>query len=352
MGPDESASGKPSLDSAGPSGALVVVAASAADAGWRDRVVAHVDLLATQHGYRVWDDRHIEAGDDRLAAVARAIEQARVVIALISSDYLAEGRPGVAPLEVDLARRYGRAVVPVIVRPCAWPRVDWLERAEVRPVDGRALSALSDSAMETALSDLAEEIDDRLRGAPRALTAVAPPMRRRLSLIGGAMTLMLGGALAGVAWLWRAPREIPEPIPCPRPVGGLYEAEAAQQSGSAALDTEHRGYSGAGFVSGYGVSAPGTSTTLVVDVPTDGGYALDLCYANATGVTRSLSLQVNGQASRRILLPPAARWDVWRLSSESVTLHAGKNTIAYRKEPGDSGAVNLDFVVVRARTSD
>ena len=63
------------------------------------------------------------------------------------------------------------------------------------------------------------------------------------------------------------------------PVGdGLYELEDGILTGGAKFDTEHAGYSGTGFVSGYGTV--GASTKIEVNAPKAGDYRMALRYAN------------------------------------------------------------------------
>jgi hypothetical protein len=125
---------------------------------------------------------------------------------------------------------------------------------------------------------------------------------------------------------------------------GRYEAENATLTGAAQRNTNHANFSGSGFVDGYGT--PGAMTTFTVDVPNDGDYAVVLRYGNATGAARTLDIRVNHQKVMTTTLPNLTSWDVWAEKPETLTLHAGKNTIAYEYGATDSGNVNLDFIRV------
>ena len=59
---------------------------------------------------------------------------------------------------------------------------------------------------------------------------------------------------------------------------GLYELEDGILTGGAKFDTEHAGYTGTGFVSGYGTV--GASTRIDVNAPKAGDYRMALRYAN------------------------------------------------------------------------
>ncbi len=127
------------------------------------------------------------------------------------------------------------------------------------------------------------------------------------------------------------------------PVGdGLYELEDGILTGGAQFDTEHAGYSGTGFVSGYGTV--GASTKIAVNAPKAGDYRVALRYANGPNPfngPKKITLIVNG-ASRQITLPATGSWPSYRLYLDTVALNGGENTIELKHATGDDGHVNLD----------
>jgi hypothetical protein len=163
------------------------------------------------------------------------------------------------------------------------------------------------------------------------------------------VALLLFSVVALFLFFWpqTLTRSLTPPRPCPRLESGNYhEAEATQLSGDASKDSEHLGYAGDGYVSGYGHGHPGTATTFSIDVLSDGDYEVDLCYANATGSTKTLSIYVNDERVTQTRLPNANRWDFWMIKTELLPLRSGRNTISYQKSVDDNGQVNLDFIQV------
>lgn len=126
-----------------------------------------------------------------------------------------------------------------------------------------------------------------------------------------------------------------------------WEAESAVLSGGAAVANDHVGYTGTGFVAGYGTQ--GATTTFTVDAAAAGSHDLNLRYANGpnggTG-TKTISLYVNGTKVRQVGLPFTGDWDTWAVKTDAVTLDAGANTVAYKYDPGDIGHVNLDHLTL------
>jgi hypothetical protein len=142
-------------------------------------------------------------------------------------------------------------------------------------------------------------------------------------------------------------RWLETPRPCSKADAGrsrYYEAETAELSGDASFDSEHKGYSGVGYVSGFGHGHPGTGATFSVEAPSSGQYEVGLCYANASGSAKTLTVYVNGERIRQMHLPNDSRWNLWLVKTELLPLRPGLNAISYRKDPSDNGGVNLDFI--------
>ncbi|QQQ79529.1 carbohydrate-binding protein [Saccharothrix sp. 6-C] len=131
--------------------------------------------------------------------------------------------------------------------------------------------------------------------------------------------------------------------PAPVSAGDL-EAESAQLSGGARVESEHAGYTGSGYVGGFtDVNRGAATATFTTAGGSAGSSELTLRYANGTGSTRSLSVSVNG-AVRQVSLPATSSWAAWGTATAAVTLNAGANTIAISYGAGDSGNVNLDNI--------
>ncbi|WJK38635.1 DUF1080 domain-containing protein [Solwaraspora sp. WMMA2056] len=137
-------------------------------------------------------------------------------------------------------------------------------------------------------------------------------------------------------------------IPGVQPDRVFYEAEEGHRQGSARVDTEHAGFSGVGFVAGFGDL--NAATTVHVDVKRNGEYEVGLRYSNGPNPfsgDKTVSIYVNGEKVRQTVLPSTVTWKEWATKSELLTLRKGVNAIQYRVETGDTGHVNLDLVTVR-----
>jgi len=119
--------------------------------------------------FKAWDDESIRAGAQFTAEILKAVDPAAAALRLVSADsltseYILEKE---VPRLLERREKEGLPVVPVILKPCAWQRVDWLKSMEVRPKKG-ALSSLGSSEVEAILASIATELADML-GSPKPI---------------------------------------------------------------------------------------------------------------------------------------------------------------------------------------
>ena len=119
-----------------------------------------------------------------------------------------------------------------------------------------------------------------------------------------------------------------------------YEAENASLSGGCGVNTNHTGYSGTGFVDRY--MTAGATTTFTVNASSAGGRDVILRYSAGAG-SQSLGLYVNGTKIKDTSLPATADWETWADKTETLSLNAGNNTIAYKAEASNI-PVNIDYI--------
>jgi tetratricopeptide (TPR) repeat protein len=154
----------------------VFISYSRKDEAWKDRLVRQLQVLALEGAYEVWDDRQIAAGDAWGKKLETAMASARVAILLISADFLTSKfiRGTEVPRLLQRRAQEGVRVIPLIVQPCPWRRVPWLEEINARPKDGRALAEGSKVRIEKDLAALAEELADLLAANTPPPTTSAP----------------------------------------------------------------------------------------------------------------------------------------------------------------------------------
>ncbi|MFF5213314.1 cellulase family glycosylhydrolase [Streptosporangium sp. NPDC000396] len=127
-----------------------------------------------------------------------------------------------------------------------------------------------------------------------------------------------------------------------------YEAENATVS-QGAVESDHAGYSGTGFVNYDNVI--GGYVEATVNAPVAGTATITLRYANGTTVNRPMDISVNGTvvAAGRAFNGTGA-WTTWAATTISAPLNAGANTIRAVATTANGGP-NLDCIDVEMAAS-
>lgn len=125
--------------------------------------------------------------------------------------------------------------------------------------------------------------------------------------------------------------------------GTVCEGEDTGKTGTAAVASDHNGYSGTGFAAGLW-SKGAALTAHITDVPADGDYALQVRYANGLATSPTLTLGV-GERQSTGTLPPTSGWDYWNTVSVPVHLSAGANDVSIGCPTEASNCnVNIDTI--------
>lgn len=150
---------------------LVFVSYSHKDVEWKNLLESHLRVLEQYFHMETWDDTQVPIGKDFKDEIIKAVESADAAILLISADFLSSGfikHEEIPRIFEDKARD----VVPIIIRPCAWNLVKWLNQIQVHLADGKALSEwtqgkqlseIKHPEVEKCFANITEEIASRLK---------------------------------------------------------------------------------------------------------------------------------------------------------------------------------------------
>jgi len=150
----------PSSPSVNQATSQIFISYSSKDDKWKERLLTHLSgLLRHQGELAPWSDQEsLEVGENWYAAIQEAISQARLVVLLVSPQFLNSSFILKEEVPRFLERREHALIYPIICEPCAWQAVTWLNQMQVRPLRGRPLSQFSKKEMEVVLAELATEI--------------------------------------------------------------------------------------------------------------------------------------------------------------------------------------------------
>jgi exo-1,4-beta-D-glucosaminidase len=121
------------------------------------------------------------------------------------------------------------------------------------------------------------------------------------------------------------------------------EAETGTVSAGGTVDTNHNGFTGAGFVNT--ANATGAYLEIPVTAAAAGNATLTFRFSNGTTAARPMALTVNGTAAGTYAFPVTADWDTWSTAAVTVPLQAGANTVRVTATTANGGP-NLDSLDV------
>jgi hypothetical protein len=131
----------------------------------RKELEKHLSLLVHQGYITSWSSRLVGAGADHRATVKREMAEARVILLLVSADFLASSNVYDVELDQALAcKRRGARVLGVLLRPTDWKH-DKLAQLDMYPAeDGKVVPVTSWSSHDAAFAQVAEELRGTLHG--------------------------------------------------------------------------------------------------------------------------------------------------------------------------------------------
>lgn len=142
------------------------------DEDLRNQLEVHLAMLKREGLIDSWHDRKISAGDAFDKAIDTKLEEANVILLLVSSDFLASTYCYEKEMDRAMQRqKNGSArVIPIILRPCDWKHAPF-GHLLAAPTDGRPITRWPDR--DEAFLDVVTHIRRALgTAAPRSKTPV------------------------------------------------------------------------------------------------------------------------------------------------------------------------------------
>lgn len=137
-----------------------------ADEDFRVELVEHLRLLERQGVITGWHDRNISAGTEWKDAIDDHLESAKIILLLISSDFLASDYCYDIELKRAMERHAeGKArVIPIIIRKCDWSSAPF-GKLQALPKNARPVRSWEDKD---------EAYTDVVAGIRRAIAEIVP----------------------------------------------------------------------------------------------------------------------------------------------------------------------------------
>jgi hypothetical protein len=144
------------------------------DERYRKKLEAHLSNLRREGLISEWHDRKIQAGSEWREDISERLDEARIILLLVSADFLNSDFCNSVELKRALERHTtGQArVIPVILRPCDW-RTARFGKFQALPANGEGVTMWH--PQDKAFADIAQGIRDVATelsaSGPKAATA-------------------------------------------------------------------------------------------------------------------------------------------------------------------------------------
>jgi predicted alpha-1,6-mannanase (GH76 family) len=126
---------------------------------------------------------------------------------------------------------------------------------------------------------------------------------------------------------------------------GIYEAEEAALHG-VGLEATHAGFGGWGYVAGWG--SAGQRVDFAVDAPKAGHFDVELVYSAVGAGSRAVRVGAKLVEAKHPFADTVS-WDTYASTTLAVDLAAGENVVSIAFDAGNTGWLNLDRIIVRAK---
>jgi tetratricopeptide (TPR) repeat protein len=134
------------------------------DQRWKDRLALQLGTLQREGLLLSWHDGLIPAGADWFSEIETKLAAAQVAIFMVSAAFLDSDfiNRHEVPMLMERRKKEGLRVIPVIVNPCLYQKVGWLQGIQARPRTGKTLAGLRLPQAEDVLVQLAGDLLDGL----------------------------------------------------------------------------------------------------------------------------------------------------------------------------------------------
>ncbi len=141
-------------------GIHVFVSYAHADRRWLDRLEVHLKPLRELCQLEPWADTRIKPGSKWRDEIRTAVERASVAILLVSADFLASDfiRTDELPPLLEAAEQNGAVILPIIVSPCLFSRIQHLSQFQAVNDPASSLVSVSYGEQEAVMVRVADAI--------------------------------------------------------------------------------------------------------------------------------------------------------------------------------------------------
>ncbi len=120
----------------------VFISYSHKDEKYKDMLLPHLKVLSQSGRIIIWDDRNIDVGDKWYPEIEEAMSNAAIAVCLISHNFLSSDfiSKEEVPFLLERCNKKGMHIIPILVHPCLYEIIDWVQEVQMIPRDGKSIS--------------------------------------------------------------------------------------------------------------------------------------------------------------------------------------------------------------------
>lgn len=199
----------------------VFISYSHKDDDLRDRLRAHLSQLERDGLVGAWDDRAIPAGGDWAGEIDQRLQQADIILLLVSADFIRSDYCYCKEMMRAIERHQDKddraIVIPVILRRCDWQSAPFA-KLQALPRDGRPLTDWNSE--DDYFSAVAKGLRQRILGLvepgqgwlPRIGACLRDPTWWQRPTVLATSLLSLALLMAAFLWWWTAATEVAQAV--------------------------------------------------------------------------------------------------------------------------------------------
>jgi TIR domain len=145
------------------------------DERWLQRLETHLSSLKQQGLISTWDKRQIDAGTNWAKVIDEQLEQASIILLLVSANFLASGSCDQVEMQRALERhKAGKArVIPILLRPVDWKATPFAH-LQALPTNAQAITTWKnkDEAFLRVTTGIRKIVEELLNADPGAVETI------------------------------------------------------------------------------------------------------------------------------------------------------------------------------------
>jgi hypothetical protein len=139
----------------------VFISYSHKDRKYKDELMAHLSVLQRKGAVTFWSDEKMVVGMHMEDTIRGRLNNSQIVLLLISANYLASDF--ILNVEMkyvsQLADKKDKLVIPIILSPAAWEKINFLSKRKVLPDGGRPLATYTKAGRDKVFAEIVKEIE-------------------------------------------------------------------------------------------------------------------------------------------------------------------------------------------------